>query len=250
MALYGLVQSAYLWFEDLKATLEDFGLFQSKHDDVLFYDTLRSLYITVYVDDIRAFYADDATILTLKRHLQSKYKLKDIRDVTWYLRMEISCLKNGSLLLSQRKYIHNLLILHGIENCASAATLMMNNLKLSKDSDEHICDAKMQADYKTLQRELMYLMVQTRPDFAYSISRLAQFMSNSHKEHWMVLKRVLKYLQGTQQLDIYYTRTEGQLTLSAWTDASEGEDPDDSRSSNGYVILIQGGPVAWKSQKQ
>ena len=47
MAFYGLVQSAYLWFGDLKATLEDFGLFQSKHDNTLFYDTSRSLYITV-----------------------------------------------------------------------------------------------------------------------------------------------------------------------------------------------------------
>ena len=95
MALYGLVQNAYLWFGDLKATLKDFGLSQSKHDDALFYDTRRSLYITIYVDDIKAFCLDNATILTLKTHLQSKYKLKDIGDVTWYLRMEISRLKYG-----------------------------------------------------------------------------------------------------------------------------------------------------------
>lgn len=56
MALYGLVQSAYLWFGDLKATLEDFGLSQSNHNDALFYDTSRSLYITVYVDHIKAFF--------------------------------------------------------------------------------------------------------------------------------------------------------------------------------------------------
>ena len=161
IALYRLVQSAYLWFGNLKATLEDFGLSQSKHDDALFYDTLHSLYITVYVDDIKAFCADDATILTLKRHLQSKYKLKDIGDVTWYLGIEISRLKNGLLLLSQRKYIHDLLIRHGMENCANAATPMMNNLKLSKDLDKHICDAKTQADNRTLLGELMYLMIQT-----------------------------------------------------------------------------------------
>ena len=142
MALYRLVERAYLWFGDLKATLEDFGLSQVKHDDALFYNISRSLYITVYVDDIKVFYADDATILTLKKHLQSKYKLKDIRDFTWYLGMEISRLKNGSLLLSQRKYIYDLLIRHGIENCARTATFMINNLKFSKDLDKHICDAK------------------------------------------------------------------------------------------------------------
>lgn len=82
MALYRLVQSAFLWFGDLKATLKDCDLSQSKHDDALFYDTRCSLYITIYIDDIKAFCPDDATILTLKTHLQSKYKLKDIRNVT------------------------------------------------------------------------------------------------------------------------------------------------------------------------
>ena len=249
MALYGLVQSAYLWFGELKGTLKDFGLTQSKHDDALFYNTSRSLYITVYVDDIKVFCPDDATILLLKEHLQSKYKLKDIGDVTWYLGMEISRLKDGSLLLSQKKYIRDLLIRHGMENCASVTT-PMQDLKLSKTSGEHTCDPKTQADYRKLLGELMYLMVQTRPDLAYSVSKLAQFMSNPREEHWTALKRVLRYLQGTRELGICYSKTEGELTLSAWTDASWGEDPDDSRSTNGYVILMQGGPVAWKSQKQ
>ena len=62
MAFYGLVQSAYLWFGDLKPTLDDYGLIQSKHDNVLFYNTLRSLYITIYLDDIKAFYPDNTTI--------------------------------------------------------------------------------------------------------------------------------------------------------------------------------------------
>lgn len=44
MALYGLVQGAYLWFCDLKRTLEDFGLTQSKYDDALFYDTSKLVY--------------------------------------------------------------------------------------------------------------------------------------------------------------------------------------------------------------
>ena len=75
-------------------------------------------------------------------------------------------------------------------------------------------------------------------------------MSNLRKKHWTALKRALKYLQGKQELGICYARTEGQLTLYTWTDASWREDPDNSRSTNGYVIFMQRGPVAWKSQKQ
>ena len=137
-----------------------------------------------------------------------------------------------------------------MENYAGALTPMMHNIKVSKNSDKYVCDAKTQANYRTLLGELMYLMVQTRPDLAYSVSRLAQFMSNPREEHWTALKRVLRYLQSTRELGICYAKTKGELTLSAWTDSSWGEDPDDSRSTNGYVILMQGGPVAWKSQKQ
>ena len=82
MGLYRLVQSAYLWFDYLKATLKDFGLSQLKHDDALFYDPRHSLYIPIYVNNIKAFCPDNVTILTLKTYLQSKYKLKDIGDNT------------------------------------------------------------------------------------------------------------------------------------------------------------------------
>lgn len=149
----------------------------------LYFMTPRNLYITVYVDDIKAFCLDDATILTLKEHLQSIYKLKDIGDVSWYLGMEISRLEDGSLLLSQRKYIRDLLLRHGMENCASVINPRMQEIRLSKDSDENACDAKTQADYRTLLGELMYPMVQTRPGLAYSVSKLAQFMSNPREEH-------------------------------------------------------------------
>lgn len=105
--------------------------------------------------------------------------------------------KNGSPLVSQKKYIYNLFLKYGRENCASIATPILNELKLSKNLDKKVCDAKTHADYKKLLRELIYLMVQTQPDFTYFLSKLAQFMSYLCGKHWTVLKRVLKHLQDT-----------------------------------------------------
>ena len=62
IALHGLVQSAYLWFSDLKAILKDFGLFQSKHDDALFHDTSYSLYITVWYQSFLSGWRHDSYI--------------------------------------------------------------------------------------------------------------------------------------------------------------------------------------------
>ncbi len=129
--------------------------------------------------------------------------------------MEISRLKDGSLSLSQRKYICDRLIRHGIENCTSVTTPIMQDFKLSKASEKQICDPKTQADYRTLLGELIHLMVQNRPDLAYFVSKLAQFMSNLREEHWTTLKRVFRYLQGIRELGICYSKTEGELTLFA-----------------------------------
>lgn len=90
----------------------------------------------------------------------------------------------------------------------------------------------------------MHLMVQTRPDLAQSVSKLAEYMSNPTDTHWLALKHLLHYLQGTQDLGICYRKAQGNLSMSIWTDSSWADDLNDSKSRSGYVLLIGGGPVA------
>ena len=167
----------------------------------------------------------------------------------FYLGMEINRLPDGALLLTQTKYIRDLQKRHGMKDCTPVRT-PMTEVKLEKAPDGYIAEENNLKDYQTLLGELMHLMVQTRPDLAQSVSRLAEFMSNLTDEHGVALKRLLRYLQRTQELGICWNRSIGNLTMEAWTDASWEEDPDDSRSRSGYVVMMAGGPVAWKSLKQ
>ena len=93
-------------------------------------------------------------------------------------------------------------------------------------------------------------MIKTCSDLAYSFSQLAEFSSNSTDKHWKALKRVLRYLQETKDLEFCYTKAPDFLSFSTWTDASWGEDPDDSCSRCGFLILLAGGLVVYKFQKQ
>lgn len=104
-ALYGLVQSAHLWFEDLKSTLLKMGFVQSKHGDALFYDTANETYVTLYVNDIKVFAPSHDWIDTVKEKLFAKYKMTDEGDMKWYLGMEINRLSDRALLLTQTKYM-------------------------------------------------------------------------------------------------------------------------------------------------
>lgn len=81
MALFGLVHSAYLWFEEFKEKLLLYGLVQSRHDDALFYDTARNLYVKVYVDDVQVFCPESSTIDDLKVFFSKYYKLRDLEKV-------------------------------------------------------------------------------------------------------------------------------------------------------------------------
>ncbi|XP_062103670.1 secreted RxLR effector protein 161-like [Humulus lupulus] len=44
---------------------------------------------------------------------------------------------------------------------------------------------------------LMYAMVCTQPDIAYSVSMVSRFMSNPEKSHWQALKGILRYIKGS-----------------------------------------------------
>jgi hypothetical protein len=79
--LYGLVQSAYLWFQEIKTKMLAYDLIQSKHDEALFFDQKRSLYVTVYVNDIKVFAPTNQMIDELSDYLKSKYEIIDLKNV-------------------------------------------------------------------------------------------------------------------------------------------------------------------------
>ena len=95
----------------------------------------------------------------------------------------------------------------------------------------------------------MYLSVSSRPDITYSVSTLAKFSSHPNKQHWIALKRVLRYLKGTVLHGITYTRKSSKECIS-YSDADWAGDLDDRKSTSGYLFQVSGGAVTWRSKKQ
>ncbi len=90
--------------------------------------------------------------------------------------------QNEVILLTQIKYVRDLLVRHDMKKCAFVVT-SMTEIKLEKALSNYKCPEKQLKAYQILLNELMHLMIQTRLDLAYSVSRLAQFMSNSTDDH-------------------------------------------------------------------
>lgn len=245
-ALYG----AHFWFNENKSTLLAYGLKQSKHDDALFFDSSTELYVTIYVDDIKVFAPTNEIIDDFSAYISKKYELTNPGDLKCYLGMEIGRLKDGSIILTQTKYIRDILHKHGVQNCAKVST-PMTGVELTKRPKGYECDKDQRTQYQSLLGELTHLMEQTRPDLAYCVSHLAQFASNPTQEHWLALKHVLRYLKGTKDLGICYSHAKSNLTMEVWTDSSGRveEDWDAFQSIQGYLVLIAGGPLSWNSSE-
>ena len=94
----------------------------------------------------------------------------------------------------------------------------------------------------------MYAMLCTRPDVAFALSVTSRFQANPGESHWEAVKCILKYLRRTKDLFLVYEGEE--LKLQGYTDSSFQSDPDDSRSTSGFLFTLNGGAVSWKSSKQ
>ena len=92
----------------------------------------------------------------------------------------------------------------------------------------------------------MYLMNCTR--LAYAVGRLSRYTQSPNKDHWTIVRRVLKYLRGTINYGLCYSGFPS--VLERFSDANWISDSDEIKSTSGYVFILGGSTVSWKSGKQ
>ena len=97
-----------------------------------------------------------------------------------------------------------------------------------------------QTEYQSAIGSLMYLAVSTRPDIAFAVNNLARFNSKPQKEHWIALKRILRYLKGTINIGILY-KQDGSDKCVGYSDADWAGDPSDRKSTSGYIFMFSDG---------
>jgi hypothetical protein len=96
---------------------------------------------------------------------------------------------------------------------------------------------------------MLFLATGTRPDIAHAISEAAKKVEKPTKEDWNTLMLIACYLQGTKDLGLVYKADENR-ELYGYSDTNWGNGSLDARSTTGYVFMLAGGAIAWKSQQQ
>ena len=95
----------------------------------------------------------------------------------------------------------------------------------------------------------MYAQVCTRPNITYIVGMLGRYLSNLGMNHWKKAKRVIRYLQRTKYYMLTYRRS-SHLEIVGYSDSNFAGCLDSKRSTLGYIFMLAGGAISWKSVKQ
>ncbi|GAU29238.1 hypothetical protein TSUD_362280 [Trifolium subterraneum] len=249
-SLYGLKQAPRAWYDKLTQTLLQMGFVKSRCDPSLLVHHQQGTctYVLVYVDDILITGSAPHLIKDLIQKLNVQFALKQLGEVDYFLGIQVQHNKSGGLLLHQSTYIKDLLSKTNMENCKPIGSPMVNSCRLSKFGTDAMTDASL---YRSTVGALQYATL-TRPDIAYSVNKVCQFMSHPLESHWKAVKRILRYLKGTinHGLLLHPSTSSPPFSLRAYSDADWATDQDDRRSTSGSCIYFGPNLVSWSSKKQ
>jgi hypothetical protein len=244
-SIYGLKQAPHLWFESISGALHKLGFSSLQSDACCFTNQAQDVFVMVFVDDIQITGSNDHDIRILQTGLRNEFTMKDVEPQT-YLGLQIER-KGNSLRLHQAPYTQKVLESFGFDKAKSVPTPMVDR-PLSLHEEEP--NETLRQTYLRAIGSLLFLANRTRPDIEYPVNFLARFSSNPSSEHWNAIKRIFRYLVGTINLGIQYQARPDEPFLFGFSDSDYAGDLDHRKSTSGYLFILGGGPVSWKSRLQ
>jgi histone deacetylase 1/2 len=244
-AIYGLKQAPRAWYDSLRHTLLGWGFQNTKSDSSLFVlkGTGHITFVLIYVDDIIVTGSNNNFLETFITQLNTAFSLKDLGHLHYFLGIEVHR-DAGGMYLKQTKYIRDLLKKFNMEKSSTCPTPMVTGKQFVAEG-EPMANPTL---YRQAIGALQYL-TNTRPDIAFSVNKLSQYMSLPTTDHWQGIKRILRYLHGTTNLCLHI-KPSTDLDITGFSDADWATSVDDRKSMAGQCVFLGETLVSWTSRKQ
>lgn len=199
-AIYGLKQAPRAWFNELQSCLVNYGISYSRADSSLFILTKGPtlLYLLVYVDDLILTGNDNVVVSQFVTSLSQRFSMKDLGPLKHFLGIEVLPTSTG-LFLSQQQYLQTLLTKTHMHQSKPLATPMFAPTSFTSSATGHFLPSA--TFYCQIVGGLQYLTF-TRPDIVFTVNKLSQYMHCPTYQHWVVVKHILCYLNGTVSFGI------------------------------------------------
>ena len=217
-------------------------------DPCLFVKDLKSgekLFVLVYVDDFAVMGPEKESW----KHVADIDKLMEIKilgELSKYNGAHyVINRKEESITITQTKLIDD--IVNQVE-CYTTNLPAEPGKTLYKLEDEPIISETI---YRSLVGKLLYINKVSRPEISNAVRELSQYFDNPSHLHWKQLIKVCSYLKCTRQKGLCLRKSyERPTQLTGYVDSNFATDMNDRRSTTGYIIILGGNVISWKSKKQ
>ncbi|POM81904.1 LOW QUALITY PROTEIN: Retrovirus-related pol Polyprotein [Phytophthora palmivora] len=214
-------------------------------------------YIAVYVDDLLIIAPTRALITELKSALKKRFSMTDLGEVKYLLGWSIQPDQPNDI-RPAHKYSTKVINRLSDYILYPSATPADRNVKLSvsrQPASEAGKVAMKSYPYREAVASIMYLMIDTRPEIAFYMREVSQFLANPGMKHWNAVVRELNFLAGTKDFGICLGGSQ-EVTpdnladrLTVYSDSDYANCPDTKRSVGGYVTMLSNSPISWLSRK-
>jgi hypothetical protein len=253
-SLYGLKQSARCWNQVIDAHLKSIGYNASEADPCVYFkmETVNGKKIitilAVYTDDTIICSSSLKHLISEKKNLCARFEMDDRGEIHFILGMSIRRNRElGILTIDQKAYLETVLKRFAMSDCRPVGTAAESAKKFMKIREgEETCDV---SKYQCAIGSLNYAAIATRPDISQAVGMLSQFMQSPSEEHWIGIKRILRYLKGTLSFGLKFSRSES-FVLHGYSDSDWAGCSESRKSTSGLIFRLGECTVSWRSKKQ
>nr|GLL21631.1 uncharacterized protein LOC109164055 [Ipomoea trifida] len=171
-------------------------------------------------------------IKELKAYLDDAFKIKDLGELGYFMEIKARSNKAG-LNLCHHKYALDILVETGYLECKPTSTLMVPGLHLNHKDGEPLSDI---CSYRRLVGQLLYLTA-TRPDIAYAVQQLSQFVDSPTYRRMNVVYRVLCYIKRAPGQGFFYPKHD-DLQLNVFSDSDSTSCSETRQSITCYCLFL------------
>uniref|UniRef100_A0A803Q0C4 Integrase catalytic domain-containing protein n=1 Tax=Cannabis sativa TaxID=3483 RepID=A0A803Q0C4_CANSA len=234
------------YVEGMTLALLSWDFHNSVSDSSLFFmnNNGHLLLVLVYVDDILITGAKSKDIQQVIFNLNSKFALKTLGQVNYFLGFEAHKI-GTNFHLCQTKYAMDILKRTYMVDTKSCTTPICPGHKLYTSSSEMFDDPTL---YRSTSGSLQYLTL-TRPDLSFAVNKLSQYMQSPTIAHWCACKRILRYIKGTLNKGLVF-KPAPRFVLEGFSDADWACDIQDRKSMTGFCVQLGGNLISWGSKNK
>ncbi|KAD0942788.1 hypothetical protein E3N88_43529 [Mikania micrantha] len=245
-ALYGLKQAPRAWYDTLSTFLLQNNFTRGSVDKTLFIKKVgqHKLLVQIYVDDIIFASSDPKLCADFTELMTKNFEMSAMGELQFFLGLQIKQSPDG-IFIHQSKYTKELLKKFDLQNCKQCSNPMSSTTQLDADLKGKSVDETL---YRCMIGSLMYLTT-SRPDIMFATCVCARFQAAPKESHLIAVKRIFRYLQGTQSLGIWYS-TGHSCKLVAFSDSDYAGCKLTRKSTSGGCQFLGNCLVSWQSKKQ